>query len=65
MTLDHFVIADPDEQAAYDAIRKVHHELVIAGVLADMAEYGSLVTGPIDDALKGIEQVLRIIRGEA
>ena len=57
MTLEHFVIADPNKQDAYD--------LIVTGVLADMAGYGSEVLSPLDDALRNVESALRSIRGEA
>jgi hypothetical protein len=64
MTLDHFVLADPNKQAAHDVIVMAHTEVLIAGVLADMARYGSEVLSPLDDALKNVEAALRFIRGE-
>ena len=65
MTLDHFVIADPNKQDAYDLILKAHTEMLVAGVLADMAGYGGEVLSPLDDALRNVESALRSIRSEA
>jgi hypothetical protein len=64
MTLDHFALSDPNKQDAYDVILKAHTELLIAGVLADMAGYDSGVLSPLEDALRNVESALRIIRGE-
>ena len=37
--------------------------MLVAGVLTDMAGYGSEVLSPLDDALRNVESALRSIRG--